>query len=1137
MEIIVDPNTSEFYTVGDNGAEMAYVPKGAIIFNHKQTEELLKNGYVTSSGGRGEAYVTGNAYASTLGAKIPNNTNKKDDDKSKSKKSDSKKNNNSTKKKDSKKTTKKKDTKKKDDKKKDDKSKIKNLDSFKKWLEKLFDWIEVKLDRLATVTEKNITKAERQINNLNFSGAAKSYSAALSSTNEQIKANEKGADKYKSKADEVLNNAYKAGLFGSTKTEKDKKKAKEKRDDIKSKVADGSIKIKEYGEKTREAISAYQEWYEKSLDCSKNVEDLLNQYTEYAEALYNLPLDKLNNKLEQIEKTTKLLNAKYDVADGYADSFKRKSDILESQNKQAAKTLKANENAAKETNSNLTDAKKPIDKVSDKALKGLTEKQQKQIVEAVKSGKEIDWTKYGKLSREGKEAIIAYNNALKANAKATENSKLAQVEYTKTLQTNAIELFNIIANDYSGMLSTIESESAKLNAMIDQTVAKGHKASSDFYDSLIGWEKDNLATQQAKRDALQTNLNESVEKGIIEEGSLAWYELKEQIDAADLSIIKANTSIVELGNSIRQLSWDKFDDFQNVISDLIDEADFLIDLLGESDLFDENGEMTDAGQATQAMHAQKYNSYMRKSDEYAKEIANIEKELAEDPTNVDLIERRKELVKAQRESILAANDEKKALQDLAKDGMDKVLDKLKELIDNYVDALESAKDLRDYQKNINDKTSNISSLRKQIEAYSLDTSEESRSKVQKLTNDLKKAEEDLEDTQYDRYISDTKEILNNVYDEYEKTLNERVDDIESVVQDAITASNNNTQTIKTTIDTECGKVGTTISSEMAEIWGSEGIGGALANYSANFSTEMTSLNSVIGGISDKIDKIYSAMDTGGGDDSGDGDIGSDDSDSDDIDTDDTDSKDTGGTTTETPTTTTSTEAQKNDMPKGTRIGSNIIQAGNGSFYINTKDKGWRQFNSKYLTEDIFLRWPELKEVLSQVEYGEKEAIWDKIRSIRDEAARRYKVLFGTSKHAAGVKNLLHDELAWTQENGPEAIIKPSRDAVIMPLEKGDSVLNASVTKNLWDLANNPTMFIKNRAMDMSSLYNQNHANDENGTYISNAIDLKIDLPNVSNYTDFMNAARSDPKFEQLIQAMTVDRISKNGNKSKHSIRW
>ena len=55
QELVVRGN--KFFTVGDNGAEFVDIKKDDIVFNHKQTEELLKNGHVT---GRGKALAGGN---------------------------------------------------------------------------------------------------------------------------------------------------------------------------------------------------------------------------------------------------------------------------------------------------------------------------------------------------------------------------------------------------------------------------------------------------------------------------------------------------------------------------------------------------------------------------------------------------------------------------------------------------------------------------------------------------------------------------------------------------------------------------------------------------------------------------------------------------------------------------------------------------------------------------------------------------------------------------------------------------------------------------------------------------------------------------------------------------------------------
>lgn len=54
-ELIVFPD-GHFETVGDTGAQFVDIPKNSIVFNHLQTEELLKNGHIS---GRGKAYADG----------------------------------------------------------------------------------------------------------------------------------------------------------------------------------------------------------------------------------------------------------------------------------------------------------------------------------------------------------------------------------------------------------------------------------------------------------------------------------------------------------------------------------------------------------------------------------------------------------------------------------------------------------------------------------------------------------------------------------------------------------------------------------------------------------------------------------------------------------------------------------------------------------------------------------------------------------------------------------------------------------------------------------------------------------------------------------------------------------------------
>jgi len=62
-ELVVDPATNTWRTVGDNGTEFVRLPKNAIVFNHVQTEGILSNGRINT---RGTAMVSGNAAASIV---------------------------------------------------------------------------------------------------------------------------------------------------------------------------------------------------------------------------------------------------------------------------------------------------------------------------------------------------------------------------------------------------------------------------------------------------------------------------------------------------------------------------------------------------------------------------------------------------------------------------------------------------------------------------------------------------------------------------------------------------------------------------------------------------------------------------------------------------------------------------------------------------------------------------------------------------------------------------------------------------------------------------------------------------------------------------------------------------------------
>jgi len=143
--------------------------------------------------------------------------------------------------------------------------------------------------------------------------------------------------------------------------------------------------------------------------------------------------------------------------------------------------------------------------------------------------------------------------------------------------------------------------------------------------------------------------------------------------------------------------------------------------------------------AIKGLHVVNYDVYKAQTQDYAKEIEKINKDLADDSNNMKLIERKQELIKAQQDAIAGANNERDAIKSLIEDGINAQLDALQKLIDKYKNSLQATKDLYDYEKNVKEQTDSLAALQKQRQALGGDNSEETQSKIQQLDQQIKDA--------------------------------------------------------------------------------------------------------------------------------------------------------------------------------------------------------------------------------------------------------------------------------------------------------------------------------------------------------------------------------------------------------------
>jgi len=425
----------------------------------------------------------------------------------------------------------------------------------------------------------------------------------------------------------------------------------------------------------------------------------------------------------------------------------------------------------------------------------------------------------------------------------------------------AMQGFDNVVSEYEDKLSVIEHEADMLDGYIGQIEERGYFVSTKYYEELISTERENISTLESEYAALQSALSKAMADGDIKMYSQDWYEMMSQIQDVEKSIQDANTSLVEYNNNMRELNWEIFEKSQEYISEIQEESDFLRELMSDEKMVDDKGSFTEYGQATLGLHAVDYNTYMSQADDYGKKIAEIDKELAKDPYNQTLIDKKNEYIDAQRDSIKAANDEKQSMLDLVKEGYDAMLNHMNETIDKRKELLQTTKDLYDYEKNVSEQTEEIARLQKILNAYEGDNSEEAKASIQQYKVQLEEAEQALEETEYDRYIQDQEKMLDDMYSDMEEWVSNRLEQTELIIQGVIDETNTSAGEIKKTLEEETKAVGTTLSEEMEKIWSTNGTyTTVVSTYYDEFGTQLTTTNSVLESIRVLVDEMVKNSD-------------------------------------------------------------------------------------------------------------------------------------------------------------------------------------------------------------------------------------------------------------------------------------
>lgn len=415
-EIVVDPSSGTWHTVGDNGAEFVHIPKGSIVFNHLQTEALLERGFVTGRGmtkASGSAMVTGGI---SIGQAHLASGNKPSSNNSTHSNTTSYNNNTGAVNSNTKATN-------------------DNTKAAKKSTQ-VFDWVERRLKYFA---DKTKAIADSINDYISFSQKKSLLQKQIYATNSEMHVNYRAARAYYSKAQSL-------GL--SSKTRKLIEEGRYTLDDIDTSTESGKAHY--------DKVQKYMNYYDEYTKCIDAVRELRNEQVELYAQWAAIPTEEAEKKIDKLTQSYNglaaiqarletanlggsaqaMLKKQLDNTLKYASDNKKKTDKNFDTQRDRLVSIKQKETSTKET---ADKDKKNLNSATNALKKGakLTDTEKKRI----SSGQALSTKglkgKKKKLVEKYNAALKKSNSSKKAYQNAVSYGKGVRKDYTSAKEAKA----------------------------------------------------------------------------------------------------------------------------------------------------------------------------------------------------------------------------------------------------------------------------------------------------------------------------------------------------------------------------------------------------------------------------------------------------------------------------------------------------------------------------------------------------------------------------------------------------------------------------------------------------------------------------------------------------------------------------
>lgn len=600
-------------------------------------------------------------------------------------------------------------------------------DTIKKVSTQAKDWIETALDRLERIVEKYQDIAESDYSN--YKSSEKNYNKALKNLNKQLQTQKDSRAKYVAKANEV---ASAVGLS----------------DELKKKVQNGTINIESLSEDDKKRVDAYQEWYEKILDCDKAIRELTKSQKDLAKA--------------KVERVIEAYDTVIGKRENKADYYNAKQELRVSQGYNQKPGSKYEKYMKKELY--YTNEQKRLTDKEIKEYKGRMKEYLK-----VNGHKTVD-PEYQKMK---KQLYSLQTEAVKLENEAA--------ELVQALQDNREQIKQWAVDRW-------DRAGSKQDAVIDYAKANDnpeYQINEKIY-------QERIKSNARQINALQKLRAEKAEYYDIHFSSMNNEEAQKYLDSIaqiDEQILKIGSDIENLKNEIMELRWKPFDDAQDKLSNVITEYQTIQKLLGDAESFyNDDGSFTTNGLTNILLTQESIDATKQKIANYREGLNKLEEQYKNGCYSLDEYnEKSKQLLDGIQQESTALSELKQNMLDMYETQIKKENDLLQENIDKRKDALSAKEKYYDYDKTLKKKSKDINTLKSQIAALEGTSNAAAKARLEKLRAELADAEDDMADTMHQHEVDMKNTGYENFSNEANKALDNTLDAVKknSSFQEAI----------------------------------------------------------------------------------------------------------------------------------------------------------------------------------------------------------------------------------------------------------------------------------------------------------------------------------------------------------------